>query len=175
MMTDVKVIENFRGYEPPVRTVSSVKRLLASVAEEHLHGLGAIVLTNRSSLNHSRRRARSRSRGKKLALDQIRGFYHQARNGESAWIEIFVDGALDGVPKLALLIPVVCEAFLSEVLFHELGHHIHKTGRPEYREREDVADDWKKKLSRAYFRKRYWYLRPVGVAILFLWRKLKAR
>jgi hypothetical protein len=46
---------------------------------------------------------------------------------------------------------------LGEVLFHEIGHHIHYTQAPEFREREDVAEDWKKRLSKIYFRKRYWY------------------
>jgi hypothetical protein len=40
------------------------------------------------------------------------------------------------------------------VLFHEIGHHIHFTVRPEYREREDVADVWKVRLERNYWRQR---------------------
>ena len=30
----------------------------------------------------------------------------------------------------------------GHVLFHEIGHHIHNTVRPEYDEKEDVADKW---------------------------------
>jgi hypothetical protein len=176
----VKVVENFRGYEPSVRVVASVGRLIESVPEEYLHGLGAIVLTNRSALNHRRRRSKTRSRGKRVAIDRTAGFYHQAWQGEPAWIEIFLDGALEGLPVLLRRVALIREMFLAEILFHELGHHIHKTRRPEYREREDVADDWARRLSRAYFRRHYWYLRPIAVlvhlpvrAARVVWRKAK--
>ena len=42
---------------------------------------------------------------------------------------------------------------LAPVLFHEIGHHIHANFRPEFREREDVADSWQAKLERSYYRK----------------------
>jgi hypothetical protein len=48
---------------------------------------------------------------------------------------------------------------LGTVLFHEIGHHIHYTLRPEYREREDVADDWGVKLRRNWFKVRRPWLR----------------
>jgi len=54
----------------------------------------------------------------------------------------------------------------GEVLFHEIGHHMHRTRAPEFKEREDVADSWEKRLSRVFFRKRYWYLMPV---VYLLW------
>ena len=46
----------------------------------------------------------------------------------------------------------------SKVLFHEIGHHIHATVRPEFREKEDIADDWGKKLTGNYLLKRYWFI-----------------
>jgi len=54
-----------------------------------------------------------------------------------------------------LKIPVFRDFPLSSVLFHEIGHQIHATARPEFREKEDVADAWKEKLQRRYFRSRY--------------------
>jgi hypothetical protein len=47
------------------------------------------------------------------------------------------------------------------VLFHEIGHHIDYTVKPEFREKEDVADDWAKKMIGNYFTKEYRYLLPV--------------
>jgi hypothetical protein len=44
------------------------------------------------------------------------------------------------------------------VLFHEIGHHVHATVRPEFREKEDIADDWGKKLTGNYIFNRYWYV-----------------
>lgn len=57
--------------------------------------------------------------------------------------------------------PFLRDLFFAPTLFHEIGHHIHKTARPEFREREDVAEDWEGKLSRRYFWRRYWYLMPI--------------
>jgi len=51
--------------------------------------------------------------------------------------------------------------FFADVLYHEVGHHIHATRRPEYRDKEDVAEAWSAKLSRGFFQSRYWYLFPV--------------
>ena len=56
----------------------------------------------------------------------------------------------------------------SEVLFHELGHHIHRLHRPEYEGRENVADKWSKKLSTRHLRSRYWYLIPLIVPLSLL-------
>ena len=62
----------------------------------------------------------------------------------------------------------------SEVLFHEIGHHIHKTQAPEFKEREDVAESWEKRLCKIYFRKRYWYLTPIAYVLYPLfWLKKK--
>ena len=54
---------------------------------------------------------------------------------------------------------------MSETLFHELGHHIHRTQRPEYEGRENIAEKWSKKLSGKFIRERYWYLLPLAVPI----------
>ena len=49
---------------------------------------------------------------------------------------------------------------LSPVLFHELGHHVH-TLRPEFRDKEDVAEKWQARLEADYFRKQYLLLRAL--------------
>jgi hypothetical protein len=51
------------------------------------------------------------------------------------------------------------------VLFHEIGHHIHRTIRPEHTEKEDVADKWAGKLNANFIRKQYWYAMPVIVTM----------
>jgi hypothetical protein len=57
---------------------------------------------------------------------------------------------------------------LSEVLFHELGHHIHRVHRPEYEGRENVAGKWSERLGRKFMSGRYWYLFPIFVSIALL-------
>jgi hypothetical protein len=47
------------------------------------------------------------------------------------------------------------------VLYHEVGHHIQAVHKLIYEGRENVAENWEKKLGRHFFRARYWYLVPV--------------
>jgi hypothetical protein len=57
---------------------------------------------------------------------------------------------------------------LSEIFFHELGHHIHRVHKPEYEGKENVAEKWSRKLSGKFMRDRYWYLFPVALPISLL-------
>jgi hypothetical protein len=66
------------------------------------------------------------------------------------------------------------------VLFHELGHHLDATVGATARAGEGAAEEWRKRFTKAHFRKHYWYLRvrPVLVllhACLVLARKMAAR
>lgn len=49
----------------------------------------------------------------------------------------------------------------GDVLYHEIGHHIHAEHRPVHEQRENVAEDWSSKLMRNFYRKHYWYIFPV--------------
>jgi hypothetical protein len=56
-----------------------------------------------------------------------------------------------------------------------LGHHIHYRMRPEYKEKEDVAETWSKKLFSHHIRRTYWYLLPLLVPAAKLYRKFRRR
>lgn len=151
-----RVIADFSGYTPPFDPVPIIERMLASVPTKYLVGLKEVVLTNASDLTRKRRRAVTKSRKRKVRIVEARGLYHQAWQGKQAWIEIFVDNSLRGWEQgFWLKIPVIREGRLSEVLFHEIGHHIHFTACPEHREKEDVADVWKVRLEHNYSRRRF--------------------
>jgi hypothetical protein len=111
----------------------------------------------------------TKSRGRKVKIVETAGLYHQAWHGNPAWIEIFVDNAV-GTPLGGWLWRrgLFRETDLREVLFHEIGHHIHATVQPEHREREDVADVWKLRLLRNYFRQRRPILRKVFLIVRFV-------
>lgn len=157
------VIVNFSGYEPPFDVSSTVQHLLDSVPEKYLAGLSAVVLTNAGALPRKRRNNTIRTRQRKARLGSAAGLYHPAAKGNRAWIEIFVDNTLSGWEKgLLLRVPFIREGKLSDVLFHEIGHHIHRTARPEYREKEDVADVWKVRLQRNYHKQRYGWIRTIS-------------
>jgi hypothetical protein len=59
---------------------------------------------------------------------------------------------------------------VAQTLYHEIGHHIHYTIRPEYKEKEDVADRWSKKLTAKFLRRKYWYIIPIAKTIGFFTR-----
>jgi len=163
------VIANFSGYTPPFDVVPIVERMLASVQPNYLIGLKEVVLTNSTGLSRKLRRSTTKSRKHKVKIVECRGLYHQAWNGNRAWIEIFVDNTLKYWEKgFWLRIPFIREESLGGVLFHEVGHHIHYTVRPEYREKEDVADVWKVRLEHIHFQQRFPLLRAFFRLFTFL-------
>ena len=129
--------------------------MVDTVPPKYLVGLSEVVLTNSSGLSRERRRSATKSRRKKLRTSTARGLYYPAWNGKLPWIEIFLDNTLKPLGTgLFPKVPLFRESEIAGVLFHEVGHHIHYTVRPEYREREDVADVWKVRLERNYWRQR---------------------
>ena len=85
-----------------------------------------------------------------------RGLYHAQWKGTPAWIEMFVNNIVEAFPPMLFRVPLFRDMVFAEVLYHEVGHHIHRTVRPEYQEREDVADKWRGVLWWSFFRRRYW-------------------
>jgi hypothetical protein len=163
-----KLITNFSGHPPPFDVTSIVYRMLKSVPKEYLNGLNAVVITSTDSLSRERLKSKTKSRKRTVKIAQAAGLYHPAWNGESAWVEIFVDQILKNATKGWFKPPFEREWLLSSVLFHEIGHHIHATRRPEFREREDVAEKWRGKLTAMYFRKKYpWMLMLVHLKRCF--------
>ena len=64
--------------------------------------------------------------------------------------------------RLVVADRAVKESKVGDVLFHELGHHIHFTHRPHRREKEDVADVWKVRLQKRYTNNRFWWMATLG-------------
>jgi hypothetical protein len=86
-------------------------------------------------------------------------------------IELRVDSILSSLEgsKCSRIKPIREIAF-GQVLFHEIGHHIHATMRPEHREKEDVADRGARKLNRDYVRQHYGYLIPVIMLAVWFYK-----
>ena len=155
----VEIREFYNGYAPPRNAVRIVQRLMDSVPNKYLRGLECVVLTNQSGHPRRFRLGKVTSRKRRFPQSHVIGRYHPATRDAHAWIELYVD-------KLAIAcghawIPFKCEAVYGYVLFHEIGHHIDATIAPEYREKEDVADDWRTRLLLQFLRKKYWYAWPL--------------
>jgi hypothetical protein len=163
------IITAFSDYEPPCNVIALSRRIIDSVPKEYLQGLTQVVLTNTENLARGRRRSVTKSRGRKVRIREARGLYHPASHQCGAWIEVFVDNVLnqrgqgwDGWKGRWLQRSNwFRETELSGVLFHEIGHHIHLTLRPEFREKEDVAEVWKVRLQRNYIRQRHRTIRSL--------------
>lgn len=157
----ISIKEAYRDYEPPVDAATIVRQLLTSVPDQHLRGLDCIVLTNLSGQPRRHRLGKTTSRGRRVAQSRTAGLYHPRWTGQPLWIELYLDQIFCSYPRRALRIPLIRNLAIADVLYHELGHHVHLFIRPEYREKEDVADEWKKKFTTILIRRRYWYLIPL--------------
>lgn len=140
-------------------------RLVGATPERYVGGLGAVVLTNLDAMNREQRRRKSRWRGRQVSVAQLLGRYHPAWNGAQAWIEIFVDQVFKDCPRWVQWVPPIRELLLADTLYHEIGHHVHRTQKPEYTEKESVADRWQRRLSAQYWRRQYWYLMPLAMLV----------
>ncbi|SRR6266404_1861483 len=160
-MDRIQIVEAYGDWRPPISAKRAVSRLLESIPDRYLAGLGVVVLSRAGGLSHGRRRAKTGRRKRKVRIASALGLYHQAWRGQAAAIELFVDNIMDTRLSVLLRIPIFGDFAIGRALFHEVGHHIHKTQAPEFREREDVAEVWSERLYRAYFQRRYWYLMPM--------------
>jgi hypothetical protein len=174
---EIRINEAYRNYTPPINASAVVHKLLSSVPGKYLRGLSCVVLTNQSALSRRDRKGKVWSRKRKFDKSRILGRYHGATNrgNSSPWIELRVDKIIDGLGGAPRRLPIVRELIFGHVLFHELGHHIHRTIRPERTEKEDVADTWAGKLNANFIRKEYWYAMPVIVPIVKFYGFMKRR
>ena len=117
-----------------------VRKLLSSVPEKYLKGLDCVVLTNEVALSRKDRKGKTWSRRRRVSKSHVLARYHYGSRTSLPYIEVRVDKIVEGTEKWAFPIPLIKDMVFGHVLFHELGHHIHSAIRPEYREKEDVAD-----------------------------------
>ena len=172
---DIRIIEAYSDFQPSFNAKKVVYKLLSTVPGKYLQGLDCVVLLNESGLPRRDRVGKVRSRRRKLARSRIRGLYHPEFHGRLAYIELRIDKICASLGKLSSRIPIARFLVFGHVLFHEIGHHIHHTVRPEHKEKEDVADDWAGKLSANMLRRNYWYLMPILLPVSKLYRLMRRK
>jgi hypothetical protein len=172
---EVRINEAYCDYAPRVDVTRIVRDLLASVPDRYLSGLDCVVLTNDSTLSRRDRIGRPKSRKRRYDKSLVIGRYHPRWRGGRPYIELRVDKILAGLPGIRLRIPFLRNLVFGHVLFHEIGHHIHHTVRPEHDEKEDVADSWAARLNVNFVRKRYWYAMPIIIPFFKVYRALRRR
>jgi len=157
----VKIIEDYYNYYPPVHVYRSLEVLLRYVPEEHLRGLRRIILTNSEQLQGQKMR---NSEKRRIRPEDCLGLYG------GGYIRLIMDQIFEPYPEIFLLVPLFKTYAIGEVLYHEIGHHIHQMQEPGFRDRkEEVADEWSDKLMRTYLKQRYWYLGGIRILLRPLW------
>ena len=168
MAADVKIVEWYLEYSPPINVSGSVRQLLRAVPEKYLSGLHHVTLTNSTTLRKTYR-GRLWAGKHRVRPADCHGLYS---NGQ---IQLLMDQILSEVPESFLLFPPLKKYLIAKTLYHEVGHHIHKLESPGYRpNREPFADEWRDKLMRVFFR-RYWYLNPFFRLAFFFVRPFARR
>jgi hypothetical protein len=161
----IEISERYRGSVRPQWMRTTVDRLLRSVPPELLNGLGTVMLTDAEAIGRGKTR---RIRGRKYDRNKCLGFYHPRTQSETAWIELVVDNIAAGAPRPLCALQFIRDMVVSQTLFHEIGHHLDATLGSGARGGEAAAEDWSRRLSRAHFLKRYWYLKPIAKTVLIL-------
>ena len=159
----IPVVEDYASYAPPAWVKPTIERLLGSLSDGHINGLGAIVLSDAARATKRKMRTARRNRHGIFI-----GRYHHAWKQDRAWIEIVVDLALDRVPARYADLQFVRDFALGTVLFHEIGHHLHYTIGSARRGGEPSADDWEVRLALVHFRKHYRHQRSLREQIRWI-------
>ena len=152
MSSKVRIVAQYHNYTPPVDVYRSVRVLLKYVPAEHMAGLKLIVLMNSEEVGR-RIRGKIFSDKYRVRPSDCSGLYSTGR------VILLVDRILAQYPEAFYLVPPFKTFVIAEVLYHEIGHHIHRLQQPGYRAgKETVADEWKEKLLQRFLLQRYWYL-----------------
>jgi len=125
-----QIVENYHDFEPPRQVRPIVEELLRAAPSQYLIGLKTILLTNQSALTRDQRRQKVSGRKGKSNLANARGAYYEATNSNHAYVLVLVDNCLKSWPTWAVRVPFLGSSVLSEVVYHEIGHHIHAVHRP---------------------------------------------
>jgi len=141
--------------------VSTIRLLLRYVPTEQLAGLKQVVLINTGGLSREQRREKTRARGKAINVADALAAYRPANGTEPARIELFVDKILArSRPELASFSVVRAQAF-ARSLYRGIGNHLYTTSQHAPSEKEALADQWARRQTARFMRRRYWYLLPL--------------
>ena len=144
------IVEWYGDFEPPEDFRQTVETLLKYVPTQYLVNLKTIILTNRAALSRDRRRKKTWGRNRKTRVAEALGSYSRPGRSSPASVWLYVDNIADSSwwnrGRLIRYLGV------SEILYHEIGHHIHSVHKPIYDGRENVAEDWARQLREDFFR-----------------------
>lgn len=167
---NIEIQEVYKDYKPKYDIQRTIEDLISYIPPKYVINLNVIVLTNSSALSRNERKQKTWSRNKKYKINECRGLYYGNKKENKAYIKLIIDNIIDD--KKVYYIPFFRDLLIAPVLFHEVGHHIHKFIKPEYNEREDVADNWSDKFM-GLLGLKYWFLLPVLWVVAKIFKFIK--
>lgn len=156
----IKIMESI-NFEPKYLE-EIITNLLTNIPSIYFQGINNVLLINSSDLNRSRRKSKTKS-SKNIKIVESYGLYHPKYKGQEPYIELFLDNIFKNYHKNVFKIPILKEILFAYTLFHEIGHHVHYSYKPERMNEEKIADEWAEYLTLQYITKRFWIL------LLFFW------
>ena len=138
----------------PINIERLVRKLLVKVPEDHLVGLGSIILVDQ--VTHKRDK-------------KSEGLYWQSKGQELAKIEIGVNTIYRAMPRFIFYLPFIAKFMLATVLYHEIGHHVqYSTHGIIKKDAENLAEKYKKEmLKKVFFLWRLFFL-PISPLVHWL-------
>lgn len=153
-----------------------VNKYLDYVPGKYKYGLKYVIIADSLQLSRSQSRQKILSNGKKVLIADCKGLYYRRTREEPARIELFVNNIINNVPIWCLRIHLIRDMLFASILYHELGHHVHRTLYPEHSDPESVAERWRKIFFKRFMFRNYWYLLPILLLmalIIKVFKKLK--
>lgn len=155
------------------RILSTISHLLDSVPPEYLPGLQEIVLCD--SYVHPQENLyvnSSVSNGNLPAPPPYWGLYYRRNARLEPSIHIFVGTILRWFPAPMCRFRICREAIFGHVLFHEIGHHIHRDIHGGGGDPEKAADQWQRQLNKGFMLANHpWLWRILRLSWVQNWAK----
>ena len=139
----------YKKYKTYIKTLN---KLLKYIPIKYFNKLKSIHVNLSSLLSHNEKRKKIGGKRNKVKLSDCLGYYSFPK------IVLFIDNIISNSSKYLMIIPLFKYLILSKTLYHELGHHVHKCIKPEYKEKEKNAEEYRIYFQILMFKKRYWYL-----------------
>jgi hypothetical protein len=150
-----KICEYYQS-KPELNIRGVIEDLLLGIPQEYLEGLGAVVLCDSDSFMEYYETDHA----------PLGRYNHPIEKDELPWIEIVIDKLIQELGGFAK-IPFIRDLIIGNTLYHEIGHHINRKESLEKIQAEKIAEKWRKKLSKYYLNRKYWYLVfPLRILVL---------
>ncbi len=144
--------------------------MVRAVHAQYLAGLDRIVLRDAGALGAEEKKKRRSRKGKVLL-----GSYYPAGKTAPAYIDLYVDEISNSWFPWMMRVGFLRDLLISKVLFHEVGHHVHRRIFPGHGDPEAAAESWRRVLTREAMHRRYWYLVPLFKPVSRLLRRKRPR